>query len=113
MVAEKRLHLGADKFGPLEDHMADYAVDFLVDAAGSKHCYSSQTTFSNTSKLLALATTGPRPKGRRSRAKHPLTPPSPGGRAPDFAALETLADLDVEDGGLPSDLEDRFGSSDW
>ena len=79
--------------------MADYAVDFLVDAAGSKH--------------LAPAATGPRPKGRRSRAKHPLTPPSPGGRAPDFAALETLADLEVVDGGLPSDLEDRFGSMGW
>ena len=26
-----------DKFGPLEDHMVDYAVDFLEDAAGSKH----------------------------------------------------------------------------
>ena len=87
------------KFGPLEDHMVDYAVDFLGDAVGSRH--------------LAPAAAVPRPKGRRSRAKLPLTLPSPGGRAPDFAVFEAFADLDVDDGGLPSDLEDRFGHMGW
>ena len=90
-------------FDPMEDFMTDYALDFLFEVVKP-----------HTQEPPALPVTSTRGrKGRRSRAKHLLTPHSPGGRAPDFAALEALADLDIGDGGLPSDLDDRFGSTDW
>ena len=90
-------------FGPLEDFMADYATGYLLDAVECK-CQVAESSAHQ-----------PKPKCRRSRVKLLPTPPSPDGGTLESIVRDAVVRLcsDEEVGGMPSDLEERFGWGEW